>query len=135
MLWLVVIVLIVIVGLKLLTLFSRASVGVNYTRRCTLDYQRYVREGLSSEEALNKISREAYPTLSDEVHERIVYRYPDASRLGNFIFNALDMSQKHFLKHGRELRDREALAVLRHTKMDLAGRVSTDFRNVWSELD
>jgi len=120
-------------GLILYNIFNlvkRSFQGARYWKDCEVDYRVLLDQGYDERDALLEISKQRHPELSDEVHQRIVDKFPELNRLVNFIYNVLDFRPSISFIYGGKLTNFRALALLEHTTVSEDGLVNTDFATV-----
>lgn len=120
-------------GFVLYNIFNvvkRTFQGTRYWNDCEIRYRVLLDQGYDERAALLEISKQRHPELSDEVHERIVDKFPELHRLVNFIYNVLDFRPSISFTYGGKLTDCRALALLEHTTVSDDGLVNTDFAAV-----
>lgn len=109
---------------------KRTFQGTRYWRDCEFKYRILINKGYDKRDALLEISKERHPELSDEVHERIVDKFPDLDTLVNFIYHGLDFRPSTSFTYGGKLTDCRALALLEHTTVSNRNHVKTDYAAV-----
>lgn len=109
--------------------------GKRYWDYCERKFDELLAQGYSRRNALIKISKERHPELNNAVHEKLVDKCPDVTRLVNFIYNALEMGQIWEKTHKKKLTNEEAQALIKFTTVSEGGKVNTDYTAVKEELD
>ena len=108
--------------------------GKRYWDYCEKRFRELVAQGHSRKDALIRISKERHPELDDQVHDKIVEKCPDVTRLANFIYNVLDFRPAWQSGYGRKLSNDEAEALLECTTISAGGGVNTNFGAVKEKL-
>ena len=120
---------------NIFNVIKRTFQGTRYWTDCEFKYRDLINKGYEKRDALLEISKERHPELSDEVHERIVDKFPDLGRLVNFIYHGLDFRPSTSFTYGGKLTNCRALALLEHTTVSNRNHVKTDYATVKKHND
>ena len=110
MVWIWIIVGVVVVIFVFMLVNARR--GVNYWKRCEMEYTNLVSNGYSAEEALLAISMKRHPELLIDTHKAIIDKFNDVPLLVNFFEGALPDAK---------LDDEIALEIMRDTTIQYLG--------------
>ena len=113
---------------------KRASGGTRHLRYCRERFNELCGQGCSEREALITISKERHPELDDQIHQKIVNKWPDVHRLAIFIHSALDFRLPWQQGYGGKLSNEKAEALIEHTTITESGRVNTNWGAVKEKL-
>jgi len=122
------------IGFCVIKTALRASKGTKYWNHCQRKFDELVASGHEQRQALITISKERHPELADSVHERIVDKCPDVTRLANFIYGALDFQPVTQSGYGGKLSNEKAEALIEFTTVTPNGRISTNWGAVKEKL-
>ena len=124
----------ILVILPVFVAAKRTQRGMQIWKNCESRYGELIQQGIENRDALILISKEHYPQLSDETHNKLMNKCHDVRQLANFLSVVFANPRPKSWSSTGPLSNAEATALINSTTVSEIGQISTNYHKAGDEL-